>query len=159
MRKCIYIITLALWGLLPSAKADEGVILLLNDGTSVGFAFSKKPVITTAETLTLTTSTGERVSYDYKEVKHAYFGDTSTGIKDVRKDAPQRVTFHVTPQSLRIEGLSAGERVTVYTTGGQRVTSALSNGNGTSLTLDIPAAGHTVYIVKTSTGVSFKFSH
>lgn len=157
MRKSICIIAFALWALLPTAKADEGVILLLNDGSSVGFTFKEKPVITTAGTLTLSISTGERVSYDYKDVKYVYFDDISTGIKDIQANVPQRVTFHMAARAIQIDGLSAGDRATVYTVGGQLVAEAVSD--GTRLSISIPAEGHSVYIVKTSTGASFKFSH
>lgn len=158
MRK-IYIITLALLALIPTARAEDGVVLLLNDGTNLGFAFSAKPVITTAETLELSITNGERVSYNYQDVKYVYFGKVSTGIDNVRSDVARRVTFHVEGQMLRVEGLSAGERVTAYTTDGRRVDSRRADADGSSLTLSLPSSGHNIYIIKTSTGVSFKFSH
>ena len=56
------------------ARGDNGVVLILRDGTSAGFLFDQKPVLVTGATLDVKTDV-KTVSYDYAAVQRAVFGD------------------------------------------------------------------------------------
>lgn len=151
-----FLIVALMLALSPSLWADDGVILQLHDGTSVGFAFDKVPVVKTdtAATLLIKTSDGQSVSYDYDNIRKFYLGDVSaTGINNVSKVATKAV-FRTTENGIEVYGLAEGEKVSVYTPNGVLVSKATSTGN--QITLALPKT-ESVYIAHTSNGVSFKF--
>ena len=137
------------------AMADDGVILKLKNGSEVGFVFTSKPKITPGAELSITTSNGASVSYDYAEVRSVAFGDvTSTGIDDVTASPACDVVFRLLDGKVVVEGLPAGESVSVYNISGQLLASQKQTATGVSLALPLEGSG--VLIVRTSTGVSYK---
>lgn len=145
---------------LTTSAADQGVLLLLTDGSSVGFTFSQKPkMIVGSDELQLLASTGDEIAYPYSRVKRTYFGDiTTTGINRVTagKTTPS-VLFKSTADGIEVEGLKAGERVTVYGIDGTTVASATAANDGGTVYLQIPFRSRAVYIVRTTGGISYKF--
>lgn len=149
-----FLLTLAAFVLLPCAVyAEEGVILLLKSGKTVGFAFQDKPTICPRSTLIITSQTGEKVEYDYKDVQRFYWGDVqaSSGIKQVKNGS---VVFHLNDNGIKAEGLLKGERVSVYTVDGKIIASASSDSGQVLIPLFSSAK---VFIVRTSTGITYKF--
>lgn len=135
--------------------ADDGVILKLKNGKEVGFVFTSKPKITPSAELSITTAEGTSVSYNYAEVRSVTFDDvTSTAIDDVAASPVCDVVFRLLDGKVVVEGLPAGESVSVYNVGGQLLASQKQTANGVSLTLPLEGSG--VLIVRTSIGVSYK---
>ncbi len=150
---CLFLLALAL----PSF-AEEGVVVVLTNGNTVGFAFSEKPVITTGENLLLSTRSGKQVSYDYSNVRKVFWGgDFATAIEKVKSKNSQLVKFKINGNNIEALGLPRGERVAVYTVNGSLVTSETSTSDNSIVTLHLPYNQHAVYIIRTSTGVSYKF--
>lgn len=152
------ILLLAMMAALPVAGiADDGVLLVLNSGETVGFAFSEKPVIVTGENLLIKTAATE-VTYPYSGVKHVEFGEvpTANAIDKVTGDKAGKVFFKLSDGGVDVSGLSNGELVSVYTVDGREVASAKA-GSGSSVCISLPAGSRSVYVVRTSSGVSFKF--
>lgn len=154
MRVTKFLFVLAALVLLPyTMHAEEGVILLLKSGKSVGFAFQDKPAIFPGSTLVITSQKGAKVEYAYHDVQRFYWGDVSasSGITPVEKN---KVVFHLTDDGITVEGLTKGECVSIYTIDGKAVASATSSNGNTSLRWSSSAK---VFIVRTSSGECFKF--
>lgn len=137
------------------AMAEDGVLLKLKDGGEVCFVFSSKPCIVPGEELLITTTDGSSVSYDYSVVRSVSFSNaTSTVIEDVIASPACDVVFRLLGDKVVVEGLPAGESVSVYTLGGQLLISRKQPEGLSSLTLPLESRG--VFVVRTSTGVSYK---
>lgn len=153
MKRCLLLAAAVLMSTV--AMAEDGVIVKLKNGSEVGFVFSSKPNVTPGAELSITTSDGASVSYDYAEVRSVRFGDvTSTGIDDVTSSPVCDVVFRLLDGKVVVEGLPAGESVSVYNASGQLLASQKQTATGVSLTLPLEGSG--VLIVRTSTGVSYK---
>ncbi len=153
MKRCLLLAAAVLMSTV--AMAEDGVIVKLKNGSEVGFVFSSKPNVTPGAELSITTSDGASVSYDYAEVCSVRFGDvTSTGIDDVTSSPVCDVVFRLLDGKVVAEGLPAGESVSVYNVGGQLLTTEKQSAGGTALSVPLDARG--VLIVRTSTGVSYK---
>ena len=153
MKRCLLLAAAVLMSTV--AMAEDGVIVKLKNGSEVGFVFSSKPNVTPGAELSITTSDGASVSYDYAEVRSVRFGDvTSTGIDDVTSSPVCDVVFRLLDGKVVAEGLPAGESVSVYNVGGQLLTTEKQSAGGTALSVPLDARG--VLIVRTSTGVSYK---
>lgn len=153
MKRCLLLAAAVLMSTV--AMAEDGVIVKLKNGSEVGFVFTSKPKITPGAELSITTSDGASVSYDYAEVRNVSFGDvTSTGIDDVTSSPVCDVVFRLLDGKVVVEGLPAGESVSVYNASGQLLATKKQTATGVSLTLPLEGSG--VLIVRTSTGVSYK---
>lgn len=152
---CKLVLLFALFAVSNEAMADDGVILKLKNGSELGFVFTSKPKIKPGIELSITTAEGTSVSYDYAKVCSVTFGDVaSTGIDDVTDSPACDVVFRLLDGKVVVEGLPAGESVSVYNVGGQLLVSKKQTINGASLTLALDANG--VLIIRTSTGVNYK---
>lgn len=157
MKRIKRLLLLAAMGTLPftAMQAEDGVVVTLRNGTTVGFAFSTRPVMVTGETLEMRTTNGT-VSYAYADIrKVTWTVDLVNEIKSVTADAPATVVFRVTPEGITAQGMQPGETMTAYTVDGRLV--GRTRAAGTEATLSLPQ-GKAVYIVRTSTGVSYKFA-
>lgn len=153
MKRCLLLAAAVLMSTV--AMAEDGVIVKLKNGSEVGFVFSSKPNVTPGAELSITTSDGASVSYDYAEVRSVRFGDvTSTGIDDVTSSPVCDVVFRLLDGKVVVEGLPAGESVSVYNASGQLLATEKQSADGTALSVPLDARG--VLIVRTSTGVSYK---
>lgn len=141
------------------ALASDGILLQLKNGKTLGFAFKSKPRVITGRTLTIKSSDGNRVEYDFDEVKKLYWGNVSSsvGIANVQADANNKVVFHLTHDGITITGLQRGEHVTVYTISGVQVGEAVSTTNDGSASISLSCTDEKILIVRTSKGVNFKF--
>lgn len=141
------------------ARAEEGVILSLKNGTEVAFAFSSKPRLAMGEELTITAPDGTNVVYAYADVKNVRFGEvTTTGIdSDTETENTPDVTFRISGGQLHVFGLPQGESVSVYDLGGRRVAMQKQATDGGTLSIPLNATG--VLVVRTSTGISYRVSN
>lgn len=150
------LITLFLLSLSPTLFAEEGVVLLLNDGTSVGFAFSQKPDIAIGSELTISTADGKALSYDYSSIKRISFADITPTAIDNIKSSSAKAVFSITDNGIEVSGLANGEKVRAYSVDGSLAASATARDGHASLQLSSTGS---VYIIRTSGGVTFKFVH
>lgn len=141
------------------ALAADGILLQLKSGKTLGFTFDSKPKVITGKTLTIKSNDGNRVEYNYDEVKKLYWGyvSSSVGINNVQADGKSNVVFHLTHDGITVTGLQKGERVTVYSIGGAQVGQAVSTANGGSANISLSSFSGHVFIVRTSGGANFKF--
>lgn len=154
---CVCLLLLAVS--LPS-WADEGVIVVLKNGNTVGFSFAEKPVIETGESLILRTPSGKSVSYAYDNVRKVFWGDnTTTAIDNAKSVTTPNVRFRIMTDAIEVCGLAPGEWAGLYTTSGSLVTSVASVSDGSVVTLSLPVGQRAVYIVRTSRGISYKFTN
>lgn len=139
--------------------ATDGILLQLKSGKTVGFAFDSKPIVITGKTLVLKSSDGNRVEYNYDEVKRIYWGNVSSsvGIDNVQADTKSKVVFHLTHDGITVTGLQRGEHVTVYTISGVQVAQTVSTTNDGSANISLSSTVEKVLIVRTSGGAKFKF--
>lgn len=138
-----------------TAFAENGVVLLMKDGSTVGFAFSQQPAMKTGSaTLTMKYS-GGTLQYEYSKVQRAYFSSdvTSTGITIPTTGKSADVTFRFTDNGIDVLGLANGESASLYSIDGKQVAKGVSKGGNVKLAVP---QGKQVYIVRTSTGVSYK---
>ena len=141
------------------ARAEEGVILSLKDGTEVAFAFSSKPRLAMGEELAISTPDGMYVVYSYADVRNFRFGEfTTTGIDSAHgtKNTPD-VTFRISGGQLHVFGLLQGESVSVYDLAGCRLAMQKQTTDGSTLSVPLNATG--VLVVRTSTGISYRVSN
>lgn len=151
LRLLFSVLSFALSGVM--VKAENGVILKLKDGTSVGFAFSAQPKIVMGRELTITDPTGSSVSYDYAKVQNYAWGDVEmTAIGDAKSDKSCDVVFRHATGIVTVSGLSVGSVVSVHNLSGFLVSKMQSD--GTELCVPLPGKG--LYVVSTSTGASYK---
>jgi hypothetical protein len=68
-----------------------------------------------------------------------------------------KIVFNVIDNALVAKGLAKGERISVYMIDGNLVNSASSNADGGSAVINLPNHRNQIYIVRTSSGVSYKF--
>lgn len=66
------------------------------------------------------------------------------------------IIFHIAGRSLDASGLARGEKVSLYSFNGMLVASATSNTDGGSVSFELPESLGAAYIVRTSTGISYK---
>ena len=141
------------------ARAEEGVILSLKDGTEVAFAFSSKPCLAMGEELAISTPDGMYVVYSYADVRNFRFGEfTTTGMDSAHgtKNTPD-VTFRISGGQLHVFGLLQGESVSVYDLAGRRLAMQKQTTDGSTLSVPLNATG--VLVVRTSTGISYRVSN
>ena len=152
-RVCYLVIAMLCSGV--NAIADEGVVLTLKDGQELRFMFSEKPTVIHGSELTIVASDATTVSYDYTQVRSLRFGEfVPTAIEEVEGDSAPVVSFRIVDGTLYVYGLPIGEKVSVYTIGGQRVGSKHQSDSGVVLSLPLTSKG--VLIVTTSTGISYR---
>lgn len=153
-KKVLLIAALALSSI--GIHAEDGVLLLLQDGSKVGFVFSKQPVVKTGATLEIKTA-DEEVSYEYSSVKNVSFGDVvTTSIQSAGNGNAVKNLFRLTADGLAVEGMNPGETVSLYGIDGKLITKAVSQNGKAEITL--PGSDKSVYVVRTSSGASFKFN-
>lgn len=141
---------------LSLSAADETVVLQLANGQKVEFAFTDNPVIVTGPGQLVMRSAKGEVSYDYDAVQSITWSKTvsPTGISAPKAGPAAAAAFRVTDSGIEVTGLAKGETVAVYTAGGVQVAAAKSNGGTATVTLP---GGKGVYIVHTTSGISYKF--
>jgi hypothetical protein len=141
---------------LLGARAEEGVILTLKDGTEVAFAFSSKPRLAMGEELTITAPDGTNVVYAFADVRNVRFGEFITTDIDSApgtENAPD-VTFRISGGQLHVFGLPQGESVSVYDLAGRRMAMQKQTTDGSTLSIPLNAIG--VLVVRTTTGISYR---
>lgn len=87
--------------------------------------------------------------------KKNYLADISAAGIGAPGDAVARPVFRATRSGIVVGGLADGERVEAFAPDGSLVGSTVVSGGRASL--DLPQAPISVYIVRTSHGVTFKF--
>lgn len=146
--------------LLPvAASAEDGIIVQMNDGTEVGFAFSKSPTIVTSDSVQIETSEAT-VKYPYANVQKVYWGEVkepTSAIGKLEQGAAKRIVFRITADGIEASGLQAGEHVSLYGIDGAQMASGAADNDGGSVLLQLPTGQRGVYIVRTGSGVSYKF--
>lgn len=141
------------------AYAQKGVILTLRSGSTVAFAFERRPVMVTGSELTMQTADGASVSYAYNEVENVTWGDIdelTRVVDDAVAANGGSVVFRLTADGIQATGLSRGQTLSAYTVDGKRV-GMVRAGDTEPVVLTLPE-GRGVYVVRTSTGVSWKVS-
>ena len=139
-----------------AVHADDGVVLLLTSGREVGFAFGSRPQVVPGNELVIRCADGVEVSYAYDEVRRLFWGDVVATSVDssIAEDAAGRVQFLVSAGELSVDGLPVAECVYLYRADGHLVGAHRQDVEGT--TLRIPLSDSGLYIVRTSTGLSYK---
>lgn len=158
MSKMKFSLVLAFLLLSSGAKADEGVVLLLTDGSTVGFAFDEKPVLVIGDSLFMKTASQE-VAYPYSAIRRIVFGDVPLIPDAIERvsDAPKsNVSFRLGDGGIEVMGLQCGERVSVYSMNGTLIGTSAASANDSSVSFSLGRDGG-VYIVRTSSGKTFKF--
>lgn len=157
MKRLKNVLLLALLALTPpAARAENGVVLQLKDGSSVGFAFKKRPVIIMGQELQMKTNDGNTIAYPYKEVKCFYWGDvTVTAIDTPKENERKALSFRTAANGITVLGLLKGQQAAIYDLKGQRLASAQAAYDNEPVVLSCPSSAR-VLIVRTSTGISYK---
>lgn len=155
MKLKTFILALTLLMIPLMGSAADGVRLLLKNGTAVDFAFADKPVVIAGSMLTVRTN---NLTVYYGEIQRIYFINdaVSSGIKGLNANVKSNITFCITEYGIDVYGLSKNVRVDIFTLNGTLVSSAKSESENGNVRLLLPM-GQNVYIVKTSSGVKYKF--
>lgn len=139
-----------------AVHADDGVVLLLTSGREVGFTFGSRPQVVPGDELVIRCADGVEVSYAYGDVRRIFCGEvTATSVDSpIAEDAAGRVQFRVSAGELSVDGLPVAESVYLYRADGHLVGTHRQDVEGA--TLHIPLSDGGLYIVRTSTGLSYK---
>lgn len=157
MKKLRFLILTTALIMTIGVMGEEGVLLQLKNGSTVGFAFSDKPTMLIGSTLEIRANKTV-VNYDYNEVKRVYWGEVQpNGISSAKDDINSSVVFRINTNGLSVSGLTKGERVSVYDTTGRLVTTAISTQDNGTLDLSLKISNG-IYIARTQSGISFKFT-
>lgn len=136
----------------------QGVKLVLKNGKTVEFCFSKHPVLAVSGnelTISVASST-QQLSYAYSDIQQIKFIDgESTGIAVANADC-QSVNFTFSSGEISATGLAAGESVSVYTVDGKTSLTAKAKDDGT-LSISYSSLPQGVNIIQTQSGISYKF--
>ncbi len=136
--------------------ADEGIRLMLKDGSKVEYALSRHPKLVFGDTsITLSTSDGEQKTFAMASVQRLTFSDVASGIAAV-KGAPA-ITVRTTANGVYVSGLTAHDIVSVFSVDGKVVASGCAGNACSDISLRLPASAPAVYILKTKSGYSLKF--
>ena len=157
MKKLRFLILTTALIMTIGVMGEEGVLLQLKNGSTVGFAFSDKPTMLIGSTLEIRANKTV-VNYDYNEVKRVYWGEVQpNGISSAKDNINSSVVFRINTNGLSVSGLTKGERVSVYDTTGRLVTTAISTQDNGTLDLSLKTS-NSIYIARTQSGISFKFT-
>jgi hypothetical protein len=157
MKKLRFLILTTALIMTIGVMGEEGVLLQLKNGSTVGFAFSDKPTMLIGSTLEIRANKTV-VNYDYNEVKRVYWGEVQpNGISSAKDNINSSVVFRINTNGLSVSGLTKGERVSVYDTTGRLVTTAISTQDNGTLDLSLKISNG-IYIARTQSGISFKFT-
>lgn len=157
MKKLRFLILTTALIMTIGVMGEEGVLLQLKNGSTVGFAFSDKPTMLIGSTLEIRANKTV-VNYDYNEVKRVYWGEVQpNGISSAKDNINSSVVFRINTNGLSVSGLTKGERVSVYDTTGRLVSTAISTQDNGTLDLSLKISNG-IYIARTQSGISFKFT-
>ncbi|MBF1460815.1 MAG: T9SS sorting signal type C domain-containing protein, partial [Prevotella pallens] len=78
-------------------------------------------------------------------------------ISSAKDNINSDVIFRINSNSLSVFGLSKGERVSIYDTTGRLITTAISTKDNETLNLSLKTSNG-IYIARTKSGISFKFT-
>lgn len=157
MKKLRFLILSIVLFITLGVMGEEGVLLQLKNGSIVGFAFSDKPTMLIGSTLEIRANKTV-VNYDYNEVKRVYWGEVQpNGISSAKDNINSSVVFRINTNGLSVSGLTKGERVSVYDTTGRLVSTAISTQDNGTLDLSLKISNG-IYIARTQSGISFKFT-
>mgnify|MGYP000012027396 CR=1 FL=1 len=157
MKKLRFLILTTALIMTIGVMGEEGVLLQLKNGSTVGFAFSDKPTMLIGSALEIRAKKTV-VSYDYNEVKRVYWGEVQpNSISSAKDNVNSDVIFRINSNSLSVFGLSKGERVSIYDTTGRLITTAISTKDNETLNLSLKTSNG-IYIARTQSGISFKFT-
>ena len=157
MKKLRFLILTTALIMTIGVMGEEGVLLQLKNGSTVGFAFSDKPTILIGSTLEIRANKTV-VNYDYNEVKRVYWGEVQpNGISSAKDNINSSVVFRINTNGLSVSGLTKGERVSIYDTTGRLITTAISTKDNETLNLSLKTSNG-IYIARTKSGISFKFT-
>lgn len=160
MKKIYFLLSLLLW-ILPSlaTTANQEVIAILQNGDSVSFSFCTRPIIVPGENVEIRTDSSA-VFYSYKDVSRIFVATpkpVDTKIDNI-ETANKHVVFKIISKTLLASGLSIGEKVSLYSMNGKLLKTAVCSTDSKSVLLPLYDLAHNkVYIVQTSTDISFKF--
>lgn len=144
---------------LSGALAEDGVIVTLRGGQKVGFAFSARPALVAGAQMEMRSKNGEVLVYPYDNVKTVTWGSVDglvTAINDATPEKANNIVFKICGDGITATGMKGGERLSAYSLDGKLVGSATAVGEEQTH-LSLPD-GKGVYIVRTSSGVSYKFA-
>ena len=157
MKKLRFLILTTALIMTIGVMGEEGVLLQLKNGSTVGFAFSDKPTMLIGSTLEIRANKTV-VNYDYNEVKRVYWGEVQpNGISSAKDNINSSVVFRINTNGLSVSGLTKGERVSIYDTTGRLVTTAISTQDNGTLDLSLKTSNG-IYIARTQSGIFFKFT-
>lgn len=159
MKKPLLLLLLMLSTAISLNAEQRGIVLLLADGNTVSFTFSENPVILLDNTLQIVTNNGDKVNFDYNNVTNIRVAEIEDKtLDDITNplNTGSKIMFHISDDGITVEGMPSGEHVSAYTVNGIKIASAVSNGNQSSTFLRMPAKSG-MYIIRTSTGVTYKY--
>lgn len=157
MKKLRFLILTTALIMTIGVMGEEGVLLQLKNGSTVGFAFSDKPTMLIGSTLEIRANKTV-VNYDYNEVKRVYWGEVQpNGISSAKDNINSSVVFRINTNGLSVSGLTKGERVSIYDTTGRLITTAISTKDNETLNLSLKTSNG-IYIARTQSGIFFKFT-
>ena len=136
-------------------QANNGVKLILKSGLEVSFMFSYEPCLVIGKELLIKTNDGNEVSYEYSAVRNiSILGEQNTNIEDSEILSDSALTFKFMDGTLSIFGLPVGEHVSIYILNGQHLETYYQKSNTSVMNIPLKFSG--IYIVRTSTGISYK---
>ena len=134
--------------LLPASLRAEGfgVAVIKPDGSKHEIEFSNLHRIDIAsDAITVHHISGEKTAHPYSEVERIDVGVKTTGIEGIVADGSVAIWPTLVTDVITVSGASAGTKVTVYTTTGMAMTSAVVAES--TLTLDLSNLASGTYIV------------
>lgn len=150
MKRCLLFFLLLLCGLITAtqSKAQDKLVIYLNDGNTASFVLAEQPKITfSGDNLCVAspTTTIEIARIAVKKFAFEKCEENENSIETPHSD----VGITTLEESITFTGLTNGEAVTVYSIDGKTITKAIAVDGGCTITLD--SLTHGIYLISTNT--------
>lgn len=146
MKKILVILTtfFSMFQMIQAQGVSDNLVISTQDGNSVAYSLSTRPVVTFEGTDLVLTSSDIVVRYPIIDVKDITFAEaTDNAIGEVKGN----ITFAINGNRIIAKGLDKGVTMQVFSTDGKSIASAKTNASGEAI-IDISKLGHGIYVVK-----------
>ena len=146
MKQILCSLAMLFFTLLSTITAQNTLIIHQKDGTTFGYGFSEKPVITYTETDLVLTTTKTVVEYPLSALFKFTFSNVETAVSGIKQDI-QTPVLSLDNYMVQITGAKPSQKVSLIDIDGKVLSTFQTDANG-SLSFSISDLPKGVYIIK-----------
>ena len=118
LRLMLFVLTLLCFDSMQAQETQKCVIVEMTSGEKVEFLLSDQPKLKHNDDKVLFYTNRTTIEYETEKIAKVYFGEAgNTAIRSVESFAPD---MKLSPESIRLSNLVAGESVHLYSVDGKR---------------------------------------